>query len=351
MLKRDEDYFKNTTMTFGEHLDELRTCLVRALMGLVIGVSIGLWFGDTLVAIIKRPLEKALGGYYISEAEKAYLAWSEARHAKGQEPPYTSQEIDNYVNKQHMLYEIRYLDRAQVMPELARQDKRLEPFVPPRHGDKADTVAVDEFIPVFLWHSVDSDERITSSVFNVQEGFMIWFKAGLVAGIVISSPWIFWQIWSFVAAGLYPHEKKYIHIFLPFSMALFFAGVAMAYLFVFQPVLSFLFGFSGALGFRIEPRISEWLSFVIFLPLGFGISFQLPLVMLFLERLGIFTVRTYLEKWKIAILVIVVLSAVLTPAEVYSMLLMAVPLIFLYFGGVLLCHLMPRGRFAVEPVE
>lgn len=351
MLKRDEDFFKDTTMTFGEHLEELRRCLVRALIGLAIGVSIGLWFGDTLVTLIKRPLEQALGGYYMSEAEKAYRAWSEAREAKGLKVPYTPKQIDNLVNEQRMLYEIRDLDLVQIYGTLAGVDKRLEQFAPKPHGDKPDAVQAEAFVPAFFWHSVDNDDRITSSVFNVQEGFMIWFKAGLVAGIVLSSPWVFLQIWSFVAAGLYPHEKKYIHIFLPFSLALFFAGVAMAYLFVFQPVLGFLFRFSGTLGFRIEPRISEWLSFVIFLPLGFGISFQLPLVMLFLERLGIFTARTYIEKWRIAMLVIVVLSAVLTPAEIYSMLLMAVPLVFLYFGGILLCHWMPRGRFAVEPVE
>jgi sec-independent protein translocase protein TatC len=349
MLKRDEDYFKDTTMSFGEHLEELRACLVKALLGLAVGLSIGLWFGDTVVDLIKRPLEKALGEFYVTEAENAYVAWSEARQAKGLQVPYTREQIKNLVTVQRMLYEIRYLDRVQILGALAAEDKRLETFVPQPHG-KTEAIQAEAFIPAFFWHPVDSDDRITTSVFNVQEGFMIWFKAGLVVGIVLSSPWVFWQIWSFVAAGLYPHERKYVHIFLPVSLGLFFAGVAMAYLFVFQPVLGFLFSFSGTLGFRIEPRISEWLSFVIFLPLGFGISFQLPLVMLFLERIGIFTVQTYLEKWRIAILVIVILSAVLTPAEIYSMLLMAIPLIFLYFGGILLCHWMPRGRFAVEPV-
>jgi len=77
------------------------------------------------------------------------------------------------------------------------------------------------------------------------------------------------------------------------------------------------------------------------LPLGFGISFQLPLVMLFLERIGIFSVETYLQKWRIAVLVISVLSMFLTPADPGSMLLMGVPLVVLYFGGILLCRTMP----------
>jgi sec-independent protein translocase protein TatC len=86
------------------------------------------------------------------------------------------------------------------------------------------------------------------------------------------------------------------------------------------------------------------LSFVLFLPLGFGVSFQLPLVMLFLERIGIFNVKTYLGHWRIAVLVIAFISMVLTPAEPYSMMLMCAPLIGLYFFGVALCAWMPRRK-------
>ncbi|HQU47011.1 MAG TPA: twin-arginine translocase subunit TatC, partial [Pirellulales bacterium] len=95
----------------------------------------------------------------------------------------------------------------------------------------------------------------------------------------------------------------------------------------------------------------EWMGFVIFLPLGFGISFQLPLVMLFLERIGVFNVQAYLQRWRIAILVIFVLSAILTPADPYTIFFMAIPLTILYFGGVLLCHWLPRGRFTPDAAE
>ena len=83
---------------------------------------------------------------------------------------------------------------------------------------------------------------------------------------------------------------------------------------------------------------------MLILPLGFGIAFQLPLVMLFLERIGVFDVETYLLKWRIAILVIAVLSMLLTPADPGSMMMMAIPLTVLYFGGILLCRFMPRSR-------
>ena len=350
MLKRDEDHFKDTTMTFGEHLDELRSCLVKAVFGLAIGIGVGLYFGDFIVRLIERPLVEALGDFYMTEAAERYKVWSEERTAAGSSVPYTVEQVNHLVKARHLLYEIRYLDPVQLLGALAAGDKRLEKLAPPAHArDKV--LELEELVPAFFWHPVSADERISPTVLSVQEGFMIWFKAACVFGIVLSSPWIFYQIWAFVAAGLYPHEKKYIHIFLPFSIGLFLLGAAMAYLFVFQPVLGFLFNISGTLGFKIDPRISEWMGFVIFLPLGFGISFQLPLVMLFLERIGVFNVQTYLERWRIAILVIFIMSAILTPADPYTIFFMAIPLTFLYFGGVLLCHWLPRGRFAADPID
>ena len=98
---------------------------------------------------------------------------------------------------------------------------------------------------------------------------------------------------------------------------------------------------------HIEPdlRINEWMSFALLLPLAFGASFQLPLVMLFLERIGLFTVKSYLSSWRMAVLVIFLLALVLTPSgDPYTMCLMACPLTVLYFGGVLLCKVLPRGR-------
>ena len=195
-------------------------------------------------------------------------------------------------------------------------------------------------IPVTVWKPTE----VRIQTLNAHEAFMIWIKAAVITGFVVSSPWVFWQIWNFVAAGLYPHEQKYVWVFLPFSLILFLAGAALAFFFVFKPVLEFLFTFNKAMNIDPDPRISEWLSFVLILPLGFGISFQLPLVMLFLQRIGIFSVTDYLAKWRVSILVIFVTSAFLTPADPISLLLMAVPLTFLYFGGIILCQWMPRIR-------
>ena len=283
--------------------------------------------------------------------------------------PYTHEQIVQLVNEKRMLFEIMYVDPRQAWQEATRIESAMDRQT--ARGDRSlmraakrptvDTLAANTLppaereagrrcrsiasglAPVLLFHPGAEDDRVHAKSFSFPEMFTIWLKACLVVGTIISSPWVFYQIWNFVASGLYPHEKKYVHLSLPFSLGLFLLGAATAYLFVFKPVLGFLLTFNSSLGVDPDPRISEWLGFVLLLPLGFGVSFQLPLVMLFLERIGIFNVRTYMEKWRVAVLVIFVISAILTPADPYSILFMAVPLTFLYFGGVLLCYFLPKS--------
>ena len=135
---------------------------------------------------------------------------------------------------------------------------------------------------------------------------------------------------------------------MPISIALFFGGASLAFVFVFDPVLDFLFTFNKGMNADFDPRIGEWLSFVLILPLGFGISFQLPLVMLFLNRIGVATLDFYIQQWRIAILIICVISMVLTPADPVSMMLMAAPLCLLYLLGIVMCKYMPSGRSPFE---
>jgi sec-independent protein translocase protein TatC len=339
--KPDEDLFKDTTMTFGEHLEELRTCLWRALVGIVIGTLVGLWFANDVIDYIKRPMESALAKFYsdmvLNKFETELLA--------GTELPYTLEQVTHMVRTEGMLFDIQYVHPVELARGLAKSQGEVDP-----KASEAIDLKLNTLVPIFFWHPISEDERTRMIGLAVQDSFTIWIKAGLLVGATLAAPWVFWQIWTFVAAGLYPHEKRYVHLFLPFSLLLFALGVAVAFLFVFEPVLNFLLSFYAEMDIDPDQRITDWLSFVLILPLGFGVSFQLPLVMLFLERIGIFDVTAYLQKWRIAILVIFVASMILSPGgDPYSMLLMAVPLTFLYFGGVLLCKYLPRGRNPFDP--
>jgi sec-independent protein translocase protein TatC len=169
------------------------------------------------------------------------------------------------------------------------------------------------------------------------EPAVIFFKVCLVTGIVLSSPWAFYQIWAFVAAGLYHRERMLVYRFLPYSLGLFLAGVFLCFFVVLPLTLRFLLEFYVWLGVTPMLRLNDWMGFATILPLVFGLCFQTPLVMLLLSLLRIFTATDYRAKRRIAILVIVIVAAILTPGpDVSSMLFLSVPMLFLYELGILL---------------
>ena len=345
----DEDIFKDSTMTFGQHLEELRVRLFRAVLGLVAGVIIGLIIGGRIVGVIKRPLERALKDHLRNVAEENYNnAVKEAEEA-GRRLPEDPERFKALLDDGYLPEEM-YVSPTELLARLKEGfPDQLKNVQAPADPDPK--TLRNGLIPLTTWRRSENDPRAHPKTFSVQEPFMIWLKASLLVGMVLAAPWIFYQIWQFVAAGLYPHEKKYVNIYLPFSIGLFLLGVCVAYFGVFRPVLGFLFSFNRSLGFEPDPRITEWLGFFLMLPLGFGIAFQLPLVMLFLERIGIFTVKGYLSYWRVAILVIFVIAAILTPPDPFSMSFLAGPLSLLYFGGILLCRLMPGYRRSRDMVD
>jgi len=366
----DEDIFQDSTMTFGQHLEELRVRLFRAVLGLVAGVIVGLCIGGYVVEVIKRPLEKALVVHYTKVAEEDFKKAVEAAEEEGRLPPDQPKSVKTYLETYlpeelstettadksvaaflgKYLPEEMYVSTTELIARLKQQfPDQFKNLQPPGNPDPK--AGESGLIPLTFWRRAAADPRVQAKTFSVQEPFMIWLKASLLVGMVLAAPWIFYQIWQFVAAGLYPHEKKYIHVYLPFSIGLFMLGVCVAYFGVFRPVLGFLFSFNRSLGFGPDPRITEWLGFFLMLPLGFGIAFQLPLVMLFLERIGIFTVQGYLSYWRVAILVIFVIAAILTPPDPFSMSFLAGPLSLLYFGGILLCRMMPGYRRSRDLVD
>jgi sec-independent protein translocase protein TatC len=472
--KPNDDLFEKSTMTFGEHLEELRVCLFRGVFGLALGCLIGFFIANWVVRFFQKPLERAMEQYYVEKAVADYgilfqtdppvevkrqildeglipepIQIEPARLAEALRLTYPLSFADveispnwftvgdflqggvaslckdiesaneNSKSPQGRLWQLLSSEQRETIQRLAKvsidpspdemkqvleilndlADKRelhesaefarvagpdatitatwMTDFWtylgwPPSKA--TDTVAdlhdklAKQFdaeksrrlnklliasvfpnalrkarlnlMPLLSWRPV----KVRFQVLNAQEAFMIWMKAAIVTGLVISSPYLLLQIWNFVAAGLYPHEKNYVYLYLPISIALFIGGASLAFVFVFDPVLRFLFTFNKGMNADFDPRVGEWLSFVLILPIGFGISFQLPLVMLFLNRIGVASLDFYIQQWRIAILIICVISMVLTPADPVSMLLMAVPLCFLYLLGIVMCKYMPARK-------
>lgn len=327
-------------MTFGEHLDELRATLIKSILALVIGFIVALFFARDVALYVQKPLTDALKDYYVKLSRHEFERKLTREHGD-----VGTEELDaaaNRLQEQQFVAEDRYFSREELLEAQKAIESKADgkPAVDPPASDKL--LGPNDLVKLRIYHRIDDDPRVRVIALDVGEAFVIYMKAAVVVGAIIASPFVFYFVWQFVAAGLYPHEQRYVHIFLPFSLILFLAGAALAFFGVFQFVLKFLLGFGGWMGIDLEPRITEWLSFVLILPLGFGLAFQLPLVMLFLERIGIFTVKSYLASWRISVLVIAFLAMLFTPSDPYSMLMMMMPLIGLYFFGILLCWWMPR---------
>ena len=186
-------------------------------------------------------------------------------------------------------------------------------------------------------------------VLKIQEGMMVWLEVSMICGLVLGSPWIFYQLWSFVGAGLYSTEKKLVHVYMPFSLSLFLCGVLLCEFVVIPQAVKFLLEFDAWLGVNAELRLEDWLSFALMMPVIFGLSFQTPLVMLFLAKIGIFDADSFRAKRRMAWFVLMVLAALLMPTtDPYAILMMQVPLIGLYEFGILLAAYVDRQRAKEE---
>ena len=164
---------------------------------------------------------------------------------------------------------------------------------------------------------------------EIQETFFTALKVAFFAGFIVSLPVIFWQLWLFLAPGLYDHEKKLVIPFVFFATLMFVSGSAFAYYIVVPVGFEFLINF-GSTVVTVLPSIGKYVGFFTKLLIGFGIAFELPVITFFLAKIGLVDDRMLKDFFRYAIILIFVVSALLTPPDVISQLLMAAPLTILY---------------------
>jgi sec-independent protein translocase protein TatC len=170
-------------------------------------------------------------------------------------------------------------------------------------------------------------------VIDPLELFTVRLQIAAYIGIALAMPVILWQVWRFVTPGLYPHEKKYAVPFVASSLVLFTLGAALAY-WALTPALEFLLGLGGD---NIEEIFSQqkYLALTTYMMLAFGAGFEVPVLLVALQMIGVLTPRQLLGFWRMAIVIIAVAAAVITPSgDPVTMLALVVPMTLLYFGAI-----------------
>ncbi len=200
--------------------------------------------------------------------------------------------------------------------------------------------------PLVSAMEVDGNARMIFT--GLPEAFFTYLKVSLLAGIIVATPVLFYQFWMFVSPGLYRKEKKYLFPVVILSVFFFVLGSSFGYFIVFP------YGFQFFLGFATDtiqamPSMKEYLSFASKMLLAFGFVFELPLVLTFMARMGLVTVPFLKKNRKYALLLFFVGSALITPPDVITQVMMALPLMILYEISILGARIF--GRKPIEPTD
>ena len=306
------------------HLVELRKRLGLSVLSVFIAFVIAFTFHNQILAWITQPLNNALVevGRIIESQEKATWTMKSDEQNKAKTPAIQAAE-----KLQENLYEAA---------------KAADPKLGPLLKNAADAArSLDEIIQK---RNIDSarpnqhnfEGKITTH--QVGGAFFVALKVSFFAGLLGAMPFILYQLWLFVAPGLYSNEKKMVIPFLIGGSGMFFIGVIFAYYIVTPFGFQFLITF-GSFLYTPFINIEDYVGFFTKIMLGFGIAFELPVFAYFLALLGLVTDRTLIDFFKYAIVIIFVLAALLTPPDILTQLLMAAPLIILYGVSILIVRM------------
>ncbi len=194
----------------------------------------------------------------------------------------------------------------------------------------------------------------TIQVLRYEETFLCYLQVSFISALILTTPFFLYKIWLFCEEALEDDELNYLRSFLFAALVLFIGGVLFGYFMLIPLGLQFLASYGGDI-VQIGFTLSSYLSLFFVLTFVAGITFELPLVMLFLVKIGWVSKEFFIVKWKYSVFIVVVLAAVLTPPDFISQLLLAIPMIILYFTGIFLCQISEKlqelKRFFQEPVK
>ena len=331
-------------MSFLEHLDELRSRLMRSLIFVFLATTLCWFFSDRIYAFLAKPVERALAEAQRQQVPITGLTGNERIL------PLTSiqaNDVGRYIFPAETKMGASVIPPGASVMARALKDSQgqLSLFT------DEPLYAGNTIIPKGLRLPVDfkalpeansgvSDKLIVTSA---MEPFSLYVKVSLYAALCLSVPFLLWQIWAFVSPGLYPHERGYVTPFIALSSISFVLGAAFAYKIIFPPAAKYLLGLGS--DFRLLLKADDYFDFIIIVMLGMGVVFQMPAITYVLARIGLVTAKFMLRIWKTALIVILIAAAVLSPTnDIPNMLLFAAPMLVLYVVSIFVAWIFSRPR-------
>lgn len=319
-IKRSDDHI-DTTMSLGDHLEELRARLILAILGLLVGSVICLFFGGRIIRFIEKPYDIAIREHAANSDQK-------------------SDESDSVDLVSTVLTNIRQaLDSDPNAPSI---DPNLISYI-----NKVYIQTLEQRNSDVNSASIDVDDTFSKRrliVLAPADPFIGFMKISLISGLIISSPWVFYQLWMFIAVGLYEKERKYVRFAVPFSVLLFVIG-ALFFLFLIAPLsLKFFLIFGDLIGVSSNWTFQKYISFVTMLMLVFGLGFQTPIAILVLNRTGLISIQALKSSRKYVFIGVFAVAAIATPPDVISQITLAIPLYALFELGILLSWFAERRK-------
>jgi sec-independent protein translocase protein TatC len=331
-------------MSFLDHLDELRSRLIRSTLFIFVALCACWFVSDHIYNFLAVPVKRAL-----AEAQRRALPVDGITGQEKVLPLNALKEGDvgRYVfGEATKLGESTIPPGASVMAKVVRdQAGQLGLFT-----DET-VLAGNTVIPKGVRLPLDfnagpqalpgiEDKLIVTTA---MEPFSLYIKVSLYAAVVLAVPFLLWQIWAFISPGLYPHERAYAWPFIILSSTSFIIGAAFAYYIIFPPAAKYLLGLGQ--DFRLLLKADDYFDFIILVMLAMGVVFQMPAVTYVLSRIGIVSAGLLLRIWKTALIVILVAAAILSPtSDIPNMMLFAAPMIILYIVSIFIAWIFGRQR-------
>ena len=338
-------------MSFLDHLDEFRRRLVKSVVIIVIAFLICFKFSGEIFNFLSIPITKAL-----SEASRRAVPVEGLTGSEKVLSLNTLSEGDTgrYVFDRATTLGVGVVSAGTSVSAKVGRDATGkiglftdEPIFTSKAVVQKGIRLPIEFGGKQLGDATD-DERLI--VTTAGEGFTLYVTVSLYAAIAVSIPFLLWQIWGFISPALYRHERSYVTPFIGLSTISFVVGAAFAYYVLFPPAVKFLLGVSSE--FQLMLRATDFFDFITLIMLAMGIIFQMPAVTYVLSRIGIVSAELLVKSWKLAIVVILIVAAVVSPTgDIPNLMLFATPMMGLYVVSIFIAWFFGRKRRKDSEIE